>query len=155
MVLLSAGEKIERFLTGLNPELHLLVVTAPQGLGSNGKWLDPNSLMSYAVQHSQALACGGGKDATPATYLQVAASGFRKRPHMEVGRSSPARPANKKSNVKSGFLGKAELKWLGNSIRHYHWTEKGHRSSECAKKTSGVPASGMPASYSSAGATKE
>lgn len=155
MVPLSAGEKIERFLTGLNPELHRLVVTAPQGLGSNGKWLDPNSLMSYAVQHSQALACGGGKDATPATYLQVAASGFRKRPHMEVGRSSPARPANKKSNVKSGFLGKAELKWLGNSIRHYHWTEKGHRSSECAKKTSGVPASGMPASYSSAGATKE
>ncbi|KAL0052641.1 hypothetical protein WJX82_005111 [Trebouxia sp. C0006] len=91
--------------------------------------------------HSQALACGGGKDATPATYLQVAASGFRKRPHMEVGRSSPARPANKKSNVKSGFLGKAELKWLGNSIRYYHLTEKGHRSSECAKKTSGVPAS--------------
>ncbi|KAL0052642.1 hypothetical protein WJX82_005111 [Trebouxia sp. C0006] len=77
--------------------------------------------------HSQALACGGGKDATPATYLQVAASGFRKRPHMEVGRSSPARPANKKSNVKSGFLGKAELKWLGNSIRYYHLTEKGHR----------------------------
>ncbi|DBA82866.1 TPA: hypothetical protein ACH3X1_006660 [Trebouxia sp. C0004] len=82
---LSAGEKIERFLTGLNPELHRLVVTAPQGLGVNGKWLDPNSLMSYAVQQSQALAGGGGKDAS-ATYLQVAANGFKKRPTSMCGR---------------------------------------------------------------------
>ena len=151
---LSAGEKIERFLTGLDPELHRLVVTAPQGLGVNGKRLDPNSLMSYAVQQSQALACGSGKDA-PATYLQVAANGFKKRPHMDVCRSSPARPANKKSNVKSGFRGKAELKWLGDNGRCYHCTEKGHRSSECAKKSSGVPASSMPSSYSTAGSAKE
>ncbi len=68
MVPLSAGEKIERFLTGLNPELHRLVVTAPQGLGSNGKWFDANSLMSYAVQQSQALACGDGKDVMPSSY---------------------------------------------------------------------------------------
>lgn len=106
---LSAGEKIERFLTGLNPELHRLVVTAPQGLGVNGKWLDPNSLMSYAVQQSQALACGGGKD-NPATYLQVAASSYKKRPHMDVGRTSSARHTNKKSNlVKSGFRGNCSL----------------------------------------------
>ena len=124
---LSAGEKIERFLTGLNPELHRLVVTAPQGLGVNGKWLYPNSLMSYAVQQSQALACGGAKD-NPATYLKVAASSYKKRPHMDVGRSSPARPTNKKSSLlKSGFCGKAELKWLGDNNRCYHCTEKGHR----------------------------
>ncbi|DBA75035.1 TPA: hypothetical protein ACH3X1_010372 [Trebouxia sp. C0004] len=110
--------------------------------------------MSYAVQQSQALACGGGKDAS-ATYLQVAANGFKKRPHMDVGRSSHARPANKKSNVKSGFRGKAELKWLGDNGRCYHCTEKGHRSSEFAKKSNGVPASSMPSSYSSAGSAKE
>ncbi|KAL0037723.1 hypothetical protein WJX77_009555 [Trebouxia sp. C0004] len=45
---------------------------------------------------SQALACGGGKDATPATYMPVP---VRKRPHTDVGRSSPARPTNKKSNL--------------------------------------------------------
>ncbi len=78
---LSAGEKIERFLTGLNPELHRLVVTAPQGLGVNGKWLDPNSLMSYAVQQSQALACGGGKDAS-STYLVC---GVHLQSHFDVG----------------------------------------------------------------------
>ncbi|DBA83835.1 TPA: hypothetical protein ACH3X1_006352 [Trebouxia sp. C0004] len=126
---------------------------APQGLGVNGKWLDPNSLMSHAVQQSQALACGGGKDATPATYMPVP---VRKRPHTDVGRSSPARPTNKKSNlVKSGFRGKAEFKWLGDISRCYHCTEKGHRSSECKKKAGGVPASSMPTSYSSAGAAKE
>ena len=71
---------------------------------------------------------------------------------MDGGRSSPTRPTNKKSNlVKSGFRGKAELKWLGDNNRCYHCTEKGHRSSDCVKKSSGVPASNMPDLYSGAG----
>ena len=70
---LSAGEKIERFLSGLNSELHRLLVTAPMGLALNGKWPDPNSLMSRAVQQSQALASGGASKAGPSTYFEVAA----------------------------------------------------------------------------------
>jgi len=99
----------------------------------------------------QALACGGGKEA-PATYLQVAA---RKRPHMDVGRSPTAKTANKKLVKSPGLRGKAELRWLGENNRCYHCTEKGHRSSDCVKKSSGVPASSMPDLYSSADSAKE
>ena len=47
-------------------------MTAPMGLGLNGKWPDPNSLMSYAVQQSQALASGGASKAGPSTYFEEA-----------------------------------------------------------------------------------
>ncbi len=35
----SEGDKIERFMSGLNAPLKRLVVTAPHGLGANGKWM--------------------------------------------------------------------------------------------------------------------
>ena len=50
---LSSGEKLEHFISGLNPALKLLVVTAPSRMGCNGKWLDPNQLMFYTVMQAQ------------------------------------------------------------------------------------------------------
>ncbi|DBA72891.1 TPA: hypothetical protein ACH3X2_009854 [Trebouxia sp. C0005] len=52
---LSDGEKIERFMSGLNAPLKRLMVTAPLGMGRNGKWLGADELMSYAVLQARAL----------------------------------------------------------------------------------------------------
>ena len=54
---LSAGEKIERFTNGLNPALKRLVVTAPVGMGTYGKWMDPIKLMDYTVMQAQGWCC--------------------------------------------------------------------------------------------------
>lgn len=138
----SAGEKIERFLTGLNPELHLLVATAPMGLGLNGKWLDPNSFMSYAVQQSQALASEGASRAGPSTYLEIAA---RKRPHEEVSLVAKQHNAAERP-VKSGFRSRKQIKWLAHNNRCYYCTETVQRKTVQRKK-SGSTASAMPAAY--------
>ena len=56
---LSNGEKIHRFLHGLNPKVKEKVVTAPYGTGDkNGKWVDPDELMRYTVMHARALLDG-------------------------------------------------------------------------------------------------
>lgn len=57
---LSNGEKIHRFMTGLNPRVREKVVTAPYGMGDgSGKWLDPDQLMQHTVLQAQALLNGG------------------------------------------------------------------------------------------------
>ena len=61
---LCDGEKIERFMAGLNPTLKKLVVTAPVGMGHTAKWIDPAKLMSYAVMQAQALVNGSCRSAT-------------------------------------------------------------------------------------------
>ena len=62
----SPGDKIERFKSGLNPALKRLVVTAPFGMGRDGKRLDPNQLMSYTVTQAQGLPNGGALAASTA-----------------------------------------------------------------------------------------
>ena len=57
---LSKGEKIHRFLHGLNLRVREKMVTAPYGMGdTNGKWLDPDELMRYTVMQARALLDGG------------------------------------------------------------------------------------------------
>jgi len=55
----SEGDKIERFMSGLNAPLKRLVVTAPHGLGANGKWMSVDALMSHAVMQSAGFPDGG------------------------------------------------------------------------------------------------
>ncbi|DBA88615.1 TPA: hypothetical protein ACH3X1_004262 [Trebouxia sp. C0004] len=74
---ISAGEKIQRFMDGLNPTLKRLVVTAPFGMGRNGKWLDPNQLTSYTVTQAQGLPNGGAVGPAAASPL-VGQSGHKR-----------------------------------------------------------------------------
>lgn len=148
---LSAGDKIERFLSGMNRDLYRLVVTAPVGMGLRGKWLDPDSLMTYAVQQSQALGNGGASSSCP-TYLEVAS---RKRPHEEGGSARPAfvRAAGKavasaKKTARASFTTTDEMTWLSSNNRCcYHCTEQGHRSFECQQKKNGASAADMPNAF--------
>ncbi|DBB16672.1 TPA: hypothetical protein ACH3X3_014920 [Trebouxia sp. C0006] len=75
----SAGEKIQRFMDGLNPTLKRLVVTAPFGMGRHGKWLDPNQLMSYTVTQAQGLPNGGAVG--PAASSPLVSQSGHKRSH--------------------------------------------------------------------------
>lgn len=57
---LSKGEKIHRFMAGLNPRVKEKVVTAPYGMGDGlGKWLDSDQLMQHTVLQAQAFLNGG------------------------------------------------------------------------------------------------
>ena len=52
------GEKIHRFMTGLNPRVRERVITAPYGMGDgSGKWLDPDQLMQYTVMQALEALC--------------------------------------------------------------------------------------------------
>jgi len=73
----SAGEKIQRFMDGLNSTWKRLVVTTPLGVGRNGKWLDPNQLMSYTVTQAQGLPNGGAVGPAAASLL-VSQSGHKR-----------------------------------------------------------------------------
>ncbi|DBA72295.1 TPA: hypothetical protein ACH3X2_010540 [Trebouxia sp. C0005] len=79
---LSDGEKVERFMSGLNAPLKRLVVTAPLGMGRNGRWLDADELMSYAVLQARALPnAGAASHAVPAVGsvgLKTASAGGQK-----------------------------------------------------------------------------
>ena len=79
----SAGEKIQRFMDGLNPTLKRLVVTAPFGMGRHGKWLDPNQLMSYTVTQAQGLPNGGAVG--PAASSPLVSQSGHKRSHGHDG----------------------------------------------------------------------
>ncbi|KAL3141766.1 hypothetical protein ABBQ32_004446 [Trebouxia sp. C0010 RCD-2024] len=60
VVPLSNGDKIHRFMAGLNPRVKEEVLTAPFGMGDGaGKWLDPDQLMQYTVLQAQASSMEG------------------------------------------------------------------------------------------------
>ena len=52
---LSMGDKIERFIQGLNDDLRIRILPAPVGAGVQGKWMDICDLMNYAIQLSHNL----------------------------------------------------------------------------------------------------
>ena len=66
---LSMGDKIERFVFGLNNDLHIRVLPAPAGLGINGKWMDITDVMNYAIQFGHNLPNGGAHG----TYVNASA----------------------------------------------------------------------------------
>ena len=80
---ISPGEKIQRFMDGLNPTLKRLVTTAPFGMGRHGKWLDPNQLMSYTVTQAQGLPNGGAVG--PAASSPLVSQSGHKRSHGHDG----------------------------------------------------------------------
>ena len=52
---LSMGDKIERFIQGLNDDLRIRILPAPVGLGVQGKWMNIWDLMKYAIQLGHSL----------------------------------------------------------------------------------------------------
>ncbi len=153
----SAGEKHQRFMDGVNSTLKRLVVTAPSGMGRNGKWLDPNQLMSYTVTQAQGLPNGGAVGPAAASPL-VSQSGH-KRSHDENGTAHAKGKKLKRQDVSrhagSNFGGKrktqlcpnGEKPWLIEKGLCLHCCKPNHQSFNCAKKRAGEPAAPLPAEY--------
>ena len=146
----SAGEKIQRFMDGLNPTLKRLVVTAPFGMGRNGKWLDPNQLMSYTV--TQGLLNGG--DIGPAA---ASPQSGQKRSHdgndIAKGKRQRRRVVSKHAGSNSGGNGKTAAKPFRSDAKDWlkdinlHCCQSGHMSFNCKSKKGGKPAAPMPAAF--------
>ena len=165
----SPGDKIERFKSGLNPALKRLVVTAPFGMGRDGKWLDPDHLMSYTVTQAQGLPNGGALAAStaPASGQKRSRDGAangndtghgkgKKQKKNRGGKGAASYSAGDKSGGgKSGFRPGAERPWLNEHRLCYHCCLPGHSSSTCEKKKNGVPAAPMPAAFKAKKASKE
>ncbi|DBA99087.1 TPA: hypothetical protein ACH3X1_014221 [Trebouxia sp. C0004] len=146
---ISAGEKLQRFMVGLNPTLNRLVVTAPFGMGRNGKWLDPNQLMSYTVTQAQGLPNGGAVGSATASPL-VGQSGH-KRFHdgngiaNAKGKKQKRKDVSKKAGFASGGKSKTtapirpngEKPWLIEKRLCLHCCKPNQQSYECAKKRAG------------------
>ena len=156
----SAGEKIQRFMDGLNPTLKRLVVTAPFGMGRNGKWLDPNQLMSYTVTQAQGLPNGGAVGPAAASPL-VSQSGH-KRSHdgngiaHAKGKKLKRKDVSKRAGPNFGGKGKTAGKpfctdgakeWLKDRKLCLHCCQPGHMSFDCNSKKDGKPAAPMPAAF--------
>ncbi len=151
----SAGEKTQCFMDGLNSTLKRLVVTAPLGMGRNGKWLDPNQLMSYTVTQAQGLPNGGAVGPAAASPL-VSQSGH-KRSHDGNGTAhakgkklkrqavSKHAGANSGGKRKTPFRPNGEKPWLIEKGLCLPCCKPNHQSFNCAKKRAGEPAAPMPA----------
>jgi len=158
---ISAGERIQQFMHGLNPSLRRLVVTAPFGMGRNGKWLDPNQLMSYTVTQAQGLPNGGAAGSAAAASPLVGHIGH-KRSHDGNGIANAKGKKQKKGKVgkasgsDSGDKGKGsgkpfrpgnERPWLVERNLCLHCCKPGHLSYHCKNKSDGKPAAPMPAEF--------
>ncbi|DBB04263.1 TPA: hypothetical protein ACH3X1_013282 [Trebouxia sp. C0004] len=156
---ISAGEKIQRFKDGLNPTLKRLVVTAPFGMGCDGKWLDPNQLMSYTVTQAQGLPHGGAVGPAAASPL-VGQSGH-KRSHdgngiaNAKGKKQKRKEISKHAGSNSGGKGKTGKPFRPNGEKEcliakrlcLHCCKPSHQSFYCSKKKTGEPAAPMPAEF--------
>ena len=144
------GEKIERFMSGLNIRLRRDVVTAPVGLGVNGKWMDIDQLMTHTVMQSAALARGGAAESVGAavgTKRSAAGNGqasgkVKKQKKQNHGGSHPR---HSKGTGKTKFREDAEKDFLRVKRLCWHCCEPDHSSHQCPKR--GQPKSAMPASY--------
>jgi len=151
----SAGEKIQRFMDGLNPTLKRLVVTAPFGMGRNGKWLDPNQLMSYTVTQAQGLPNGGAVG--PAAASPLVSQPGQKRSHDGNGianakgkkqkRKDVSKRAGKGKVAAKPFRPDGEKDWLKDKKLCLHCCQPGHMSFNCESKRDGKPAAPMPAAF--------
>ncbi|KAA6422464.1 MAG: hypothetical protein FRX49_07639 [Trebouxia sp. A1-2] len=150
---LSDGEKIERFMSGLNAPLKRLMVTAPLGMGRNGKWLGADELMSYAVLQARALP-----NAAAISHVGSAA-GSSKKPKVN-GPSNGAAKAGTSGKVGNGQSGKKPKKasfrdddvkeWLRKNNPCYHCCKPNHASFDCKSKDNSEPAAAMPDAYKKA-----
>ena len=157
---LSMGDKIERFIQGLNDDLRIRILPAPVGAGVQGKWIDICDLMNYAIQLSHnlpregaitvsaaasqnAAPRGRGRSSGPAGLCagrgivkhrsQASADGQASGPYV---RSSNRRPP-------------AEEDWLNEKKQCFFCCEIGHRSNQCnARQVVGAKRAPMPAEYS-------
>ena len=94
----SNGEKIHRFITGLNPRVREKVVTAPYDMGDgSGKWLDPDQLMQHTVLQAQALLNGGAVMSSSS-----ASAGQKHAP--DGGAQGPSKKKLKKQSNGNGFF---------------------------------------------------
>ena len=165
---LSAGEKIERFRSGLNPALLRLMVTAPIGMGVNGKWTDPDNLMEYAILQGQALQAGGAVHTPSSSHAEVRAP---KRSHDGSGSNKSKKKHARHGNGGNGngghangsgggngngghrtggfsdtkFRSAVEKKWLADNQRCFHCCQAGHTSSACPTRQSA--AADMPKAF--------
>ena len=157
---LSNGEKIHRFMTGLNPRVKEKVVTAPYGMGDgSGKWLDPDQLMQYTVMQAQVLLNGGAVSAAAAASSPSSIGQKRSSDGGNAGgngqrkklKKNSAGNGQKKPNGKGGSAlnrSLAEREWLSANNYCWHCCEKGHASYNCVAKGEGKPpAPDMPAGY--------
>ena len=164
----SDGEKIERFMAGLNPVLRKLVVTAPVGMGRNGKWIDPAKLMSYATMQAQALVGGGGaftsgagastlgspsSSAGPSTGQKRAHDGQGKG-NGGNGRKQKGKGKGKQSGIGQGgrpaFCTAAEKAWLAKSKLCFHCTKRVHAFFDCEAKKDNQQVAPMPQAFAKA-----
>ncbi|DBA82445.1 TPA: hypothetical protein ACH3X2_000680 [Trebouxia sp. C0005] len=163
---LSDGEKIERFMSGLNAPLKRLVIIAPLGMGRNGKWLDADELMSYAVLQARALPnAGAASHAVPAVGSMVpktasAGGQKQKKKRKANGSGNGAAKAGTSGKFGNGHSGKklkkasirdAHMKeWFKENNRCYHCCKPGHASFNCKSKDNNEPAAAMPDAYKKA-----
>ena len=153
---LSAGDMIDRFQRGLNPAVKRQVATAPVGMGVNGKWIDPQVLMTYAVMQSQALANHGATapdrngDSKKRSHDASTSSSLGAKKKGGNGHAPSLGASRKKPNAmmpKQKFRDEGQLKWLKDSNRCFHCTEQGHSSRECPKKQAKQPFAAMPEAF--------
>ena len=157
---LSEGEKLERFMNGLNPKLKQKVVFAPIGMGVNGKWVNVDSLMTYAILQSGAMLHGGA--VTTSAFAAPAVGKKRSHdgtgPHNGLGKVMKKKGQKHQSGngngkpdggVKKPFRTEAERAWLTANNMRWHCVTAGHRSADCEKKKAGAAKAPMPASYKS------
>ncbi len=157
---ISAGEKIQRFMDDLNPSLRRLVVTAPFGMGRNGKWLDPNQLISYTVTQAQSLPNGGAAGSAAASPLVghighkrshdgngIANAKGKKQKKGKVGKASGSDSGDKGKGSGKPFRPGNERPWLVERNLCLHCCKPGHLSYNCKDKGDGKPAAPMPAGF--------
>ncbi|DBA76272.1 TPA: hypothetical protein ACH3X1_009987 [Trebouxia sp. C0004] len=128
-------------------------------MGRDGKWLDPNQLMSYTVTQAQGLPNGGAIG--PATASPLVGESGHKRSHdgngtaNAKGKKQKRRDVRKKAGLASGgkskttapFRPNGERPWLIEKRLCLHCCKPNHQSYECAKKKTGEPAAPMPAEF--------
>ena len=156
----SDGEKIHRFLIGLNPKVKQLVVTAPVGMGNGlGKWTEPDSLM----QHTVLQACGLPNQGAVSTATAAGAGQKRafdkgssdkpkkqKKTKSSTAASPPAAAKKKKGGnnpVAKPFCSAEQKEYLSSKNLCYHCCKGGHPSYECKAKANGEPAAPMPSAF--------
>ena len=147
---LSMGEKFERCMSGLNIRLRRDVVTAPVGLGVNGKWMDIDQLMSHTVMQSAALARGGAAESAGAavgTKRSAAGNGQAsgKVKKQKKQNNSGSHPRHGIGTGRTKFREDAEKDFLTAKKLCWHCCQPDHSSDKCP--TRGQPRSAMPAAY--------
>ena len=160
VLLLSLGDKIERFIQGLNDGLRIRTLPAPVGAGVQGKWMDIHDLMNYAIQLSHNLPREGAVTVSAAASQHPAPRGHG-RSIGPVGLSAGRgvvkhRTQTSADGQASGSYvrnpnrrSQAEEEWLNEKRRCFFCCSIGHKSHQCgARNVADARKAPMPAEYS-------